>query len=136
MADLKDAMQAPPSGIEGHTHAVVFLTDMPRDPAHGERGTDWIIGAEAQRAALRSSETAVVLANYIRLLGWDAKAHTATSSDVDLNRLTVMTGLAVVREGKLWNPFLGDRFGVAALTTTFEVTPDKPLAQDQPLLGP
>ncbi|MEM9426218.1 MAG: 4Fe-4S double cluster binding domain-containing protein [Pseudomonadota bacterium] len=136
MADLKDAMEAPPSGIAGHSHAVVFLTEMHRAPDPDERGCDWIGGAEAHRAALRSSETAVVLANYIRLLGWDAKAHTATSSDVDLNRLAVIAGLAVVKGGELWNPFLGDRFGIAALTTTFEMTPDAPLALDQPLLGP
>ncbi len=136
MADLKDAMEAPPSGIEGHTHAMVFLTEMPRDPDPGERGTDWIGAAQAHRAALRSSETAVVIANYIRLLGWEAKAHTATSSDVDLNRLAVMAGLASVREGRIWTPHLGDRFGLAALTTTFEMTPDRPLSPDQTSFDP
>ena len=31
-----------------------------------------------------------------KVLGWDAKAHTATSSDVDLNVLTVAAGLALL----------------------------------------
>ncbi len=136
MADLKDAMEAPPSGIEGHTHAMIFVTEMPRDPDAGERGADWLKDAQAHRAALRSTETAVVLANYIRLLGWDAKAHSATSSDVDLNRLAVMAGLASVRDGRLWNPYLGERFGLAALTTTFEMTEDRPLATDQSNFDP
>ena len=77
----------------------------------------------------------VILANYIRLLGHDAKAHSATSSDIDLNRLAVEAGLAIARQGVLRNPFLGDRFGLAALTTTFEMTPDLPLATKQPLIG-
>ena len=136
MADLKESMEAPPSTIEGHTHAIVFLYDFPRDPRGGEPGTDWLDDAQAHRACLRASETAVVLANYIRLLGWDAKAHTGTSSDVDLNRLTVEAGLAVPANGHLLNPFAGHRFGVAALTTTFEMAADRPLARRQPMLGP
>ena len=135
MAGLKDAMDAPPATIAGHTHAVVFLYEMPRDPKLSEEGCDWLGDAQAHRAALRASETAVVLANYLRILGFDASAHTATSSDVDLNRLTVEAGLAVPDGGKLVNPYLGDRFGVAALTTRFAVTPDHPLARKQPLFG-
>lgn len=134
MADLKDSMEAPPSSIAGHTHVIVFLNEYHRDPDRGEPGADWIIGAQAHRACLRASETAVVIANYIRLLGWDAKAHTATSSDVDLNRLTVAAGLASIEGGRLINPYLGDRFGVAVVTTTFAMAHDAPLAPlaDQP----
>ncbi len=135
MADLKDAMTAPPSGIAQHTHALVILTEMPRDPEPGERGCAWLENAQAPRAGLRSAETAVVLANYIRLLGWDAKAHTVTSSDVDLNHLAIAAGLAQMQDGDLSNPLIGSRFGLAALTTTFKMTPDRPLAKDQPSLG-
>ena len=135
MADLKESMEAPPSTIADHTHAVVFLNARPRPIRDGEPGTEWLEGAEDRAACLRASETAVVLANYLRLLGHDAKAHSATSSDVDLNRLAVEAGLAIARQGVLRNPFLGDRFGLAALTTTFEMTPDLPLATKQPLIG-
>ncbi len=124
MADLKESMEAPPTTIAGHTHAIVFLYDMPRDPRPGEAGTDWLHDAQAHRACLRATETAVVIANYIRLLGHDAKAHSATSSDVDLNRLTVAAGLATVEDGVLVNPYLGTRFGVAAVTTTFALAHD------------
>ncbi|MDJ0825557.1 MAG: reductive dehalogenase domain-containing protein [Rhodobacter sp.] len=128
MADLKESMEAPPSTIAGHRHAVVFLYDMPRDPKPGEAGCDWLEDAQAQRACLRATETAVVLANYIRLLGWDAKAHSATSSDVDLGRLAVAAGLATVEDGRPVNPYVGERFGVAALTTDFELAHDGALA--------
>ena len=127
MADLKETVQAPPTTIVGHAHALVFLYDMPRDPRADETGAAWIRHAQAHRACLRASETAVVLAEYIRLLGWDAKAHTATSTDVDLNQLTVAAGLAVVEDGRLINPFLGERFGVAVVTTTLTVAHDSPL---------
>ena len=130
MADLRDAMEAPPSGIGGHSRAIVFLYEMPRDPHPGEAGCDWLEDAEHHRACLRASETAVVLANYIRLLGWDAKAHTGTSSDVDLNRLAVAAGLATVEGEMLCAPYLGERFGLAAVTTDFDMAMDQPLVPE------
>lgn len=136
MADLKEAMQAPPTTIGDHARAIVFLYDMPRDPKPQEEGCEWIEGAEHHRACLRASETAVVLANYIRLLGWDAKAHTGTSADVDLNQLAVAAGLATVEGGRLVNPYLGERFGIAVVTTDFDLSLDRPLLplDQQPLL--
>jgi reductive dehalogenase len=132
MADLKESMEAPPSTIADHHTALVLLYEIPRDPDANEPGSAWIRDAQAHRACLRATETAVVIANYIRLLGWDAKAHTATSTDVDLNICTVAAGLATVRNGRLCNPWLEDRFGVAVVTTTFDLAHDEPLAQDQP----
>ncbi|NRG18557.1 reductive dehalogenase [Rhizobiales bacterium] len=134
MADLKESMEAPPTTIDGQTHAIVFLYEFPRDPKADEPGADWIMDAQEARACLRASETAVVIANYLRLLGYDARAHTGTSSDVDLNRLTVAAGLASCEAGKLVNPYIGSRFGIAAVTTQFELAADKPLAglADQP----
>ena len=136
MADLKEAMNAPPTTIGDHKHAIVFLYDMPRDPAPGEEGCEWLEDAQQHRACLRATETAVVIANYIRLLGWDAKAHSATSSDVDLNMATVAAGLASVQGGRLANPYLGDRFGVAVVTTDFDLAHDLPLlpVEQQPTL--
>lgn len=127
MADLKEAMTAPPTTIGDHARAIVFLYDMPRDPRRDEGGCEWLDDAQAHRACLRASETAVVLANYIRLLGWDAKAHTGTSSDVDLNQLAVAAGLATVEDGQLVNPYLGKRFGIAVVTTEFDLATDQPL---------
>lgn len=137
MADLRDAMEAPPSGIGGHSRAIVFLYEMPRDPHPGEAGCHWLQDAERHRACLRASETAVVLASYIRLLGWDAKAHTGTSSDVDLNRLAVAAGLVTLEGDMLCAPYLGDRFGLAAVTTDFDLSMDRPLVSEdrQPLLA-
>ncbi len=128
MADLKESMEAPPATIAGHGHAIVFLYEHYRDPKPEEPGADWIMDAQAERACLRATETAVVIANYLRVLGFDAKAHSMTSSDVDLNRLAVASGLATAEGGVLVNPYLGMRFGLAGVTTNFALTPDMPLA--------
>jgi len=128
MADLKESMEAPPTSIDGHSHAIVFLYEYPRDPEPDEPGAAWLADAQAHRACLRASETAVVIANYLRLLGFSARAHTGTTSDVCLRKLTVACGLASHEDGRLVNPYLDDRFGVAAVTTNFEFAVDAPLA--------
>ncbi|WP_299352603.1 2Fe-2S iron-sulfur cluster-binding protein [uncultured Shimia sp.] len=127
MADLKESMQAPPSTIEGHKNALVFVYEFTRDPKVDEPGSDWIKDAQDHRACIRATETAVVIANYIRLLGFDARAHTATSTDVDLGKLAVAAGLASVEAGHLVVPWLGRRFGVAAITTEMDFAHDAPL---------
>ncbi|KMK67776.1 reductive dehalogenase domain-containing protein [Puniceibacterium sp. IMCC21224] len=127
MADLKESMEAPPTTIDGHTHALVFLYENPRDPTSAEPGTGWITDAQAHRAGLLAAETAIVIANYLRVLGYDARGHTVSTSDVDLGRLAVAAGLATLEGGVLTHPYIGSRFGLAAVTTTFEIATDLPL---------
>ena len=128
MAELKDSMEAPPSTITDHTHAIVFLYENPRDILPEEAGTDWLEDALSHRACLRATETACVIANYIRLLGYDAKSHAPTASDVDLNMLTVASGLGTVEDNTVVVPYLGTSFGVAAVTCTLDLMSDKALA--------
>jgi len=128
MADLRDSMNAPPSTIDAHTHAIVFLVEYPRDPDINEPGCNWIMHSQAHRACLLASEAAVVIANYVRLLGFDARAHTSTSTDVDLDRLAVSAGLTTLDNGEFQNPYVGNRFGLSVVTTTFELAVDQPLA--------
>jgi reductive dehalogenase len=129
MADLRDSIEADPTSIGHHTHALVLLYENPRDPKTDETGTGWIKDAQAHRAGLLAAETASVLANYLRLFGHDARGHTVTSSDVDLNKLAVAAGLATVENGVVSHPYIGARFGLAAITTSFELAPDQPLAK-------
>ncbi|SDZ47644.1 reductive dehalogenase [Jannaschia faecimaris] len=132
MADLRDSADAPPSPVGGHTHAIVLMYENPRDPESGEAGCGWIADAQAHRAGLLAAETAAVLSNYIRLLGFDAKGHTVSASDVDLGRLAVAAGVATVEDGVLTHPYVGQRFGLAAVTTTLDLARDLPLAHKQP----
>lgn len=127
MADLRAQMAAPLTGCQHHTHALVFLYEYPRDPGGEEPGTDWIRNAQAHRACLRSSETAVTLASYLRLLGHEARAHTMAASDLHLPRMALAAGLVYEAEGAAVNPFHGRRFGLSVVTTTLELTVDKPL---------
>lgn len=134
MAGLREAASAPETPMDHHTHALVILTAYPRDPKAEEPGSDWIMDAQAHRACLRSSENATVLAEYIRLLGFDARTHSPTTSDVHLGKLAVAAGLATVKSGALCAPWIGARFGLAVVTTDMALAPDMPLRPlvDQP----
>ncbi len=131
MASLKESLRRPPMDCRHHTHALVFLYDMPRNPREDETGGDWIHDAQSHRACLRAMETAVTLANYIRLLGWEARAHSEAASDVHLQQLSVAAGLNWIDGDVAVNPFLGRNYGLAAITTTLELAPDEPLAPNQ-----
>ena len=131
MAGLRESMKAPPTDCRNHNRAIVFLYDYPRDPEGDEAGCDWLQDAQAQRACLRASETTVTLSNYIRLLGYPARAHSGAASDVHLGQLAVAAGLATIENGALTNPFLGSRFGIGVVTTTLDLTADKPLLPRQ-----
>lgn len=131
MADLKESMKNKSTSIDNHTHACVFLYEYPRDPTPDECGAEWIQNAQQARASIRASESAVVVAQYLRLYGFDSTAHTQTTSAVNLNVLSVAAGLASVERGVLSNPYIGGRFGVAAVTTDFSMASDEPLAARQ-----
>lgn len=122
--------------IDHHTHSLVLLVEYPREPDITEPGGEWLVGTQEHRAAVRAAEVAAVVSQYLRFLGHDARAHTATSTDVDFDQMLLASGLGEIKgangnnggESKIVNPFLGEDFGVAVITTTLELADDKPLA--------
>ena len=125
LADVMDSARTMHGPIDHHTDVILILVEYPRDPQAGEPGCDWIVGTQAQRAAVLSAQTAVLLSTYLRMLGHAARAHSATCSDLDLGKLAVACGLAHP-DGS--NPYVGRRYGLAAVSTTFAMSPDQPLA--------
>jgi ferredoxin len=111
-----------------HTHAFVFLVEFGREPAPGEPGADWILGTNALRTDLRCAETAVVLAGYVRVLGWPARGHVAGATAVSLERLAQRAGVAMDVQGTLKAPLMERGFRLGVVTTTYEVASDLALA--------
>lgn len=132
MADVLDSARAVHGPIDHHTGAIVLLLEYPRDPRPDEAGAEWLAGTQAQRAATPSAQAAVLLSTYLRMLGHEARAHSATCSDVHLGKLAAAAGLVkvIARDGmvELVNPYVGVRYGLAAVTTTLTMAHDKPLA--------
>jgi reductive dehalogenase len=138
-ASVREGQQAWSRTEEGaarltHQYALVILTEFPRDPKANEPGASWISGTQAQRAAIRGAEVGAMIANYLRFLGYDARMHTGTAREVDLNYLAIESGLAQLvnkgNEDAIENPFVAENFGLVVVTTELELLEDGPLAED------
>jgi hypothetical protein len=111
-----------------HTHAFVFLVEFGREPKAGEPGAEWIRGSNALRTDVRCAEVGVVLAGYIRLLGWPARAHVAADTLVAIERLAQRSGVAKDVNGTLKAPLMQHGFRLGVVTTSYEIACDLPLA--------
>ncbi len=130
-ADMAGTCETPAEAWHGeplHRFSVAVLVAFTRDVGVHEPGSAWIRGTQQIRADLRAREIAIITAGYIRHLGFDAVAHTATATDLDLNRVALQCGLAEIRGGMLTNPYLPGGFGLAVVSTDLPMTADRPLA--------
>ncbi len=111
-----------------HTHAMVFLVEFGREPGPDAPGGDWIRGANVARTDLRCAEVAVVLAGYLRALGWHARGHVEGFAQVDLARLAQRAGVAQAVEGVLAMPYSQRGFRTGVVTTDYALATDLPIA--------
>jgi len=123
------AQAANQMSVDHHRNAIVYAIEYPRDPQQDEPGSEWILDLQQHRASLLTAEVAVSIANYLRLLGYEARAHTGSSTDIDLRKAAVAAGIAQVQGQELLNPFIGNRFSLAAVTTSLDIQPDRPLGK-------
>ena len=112
-----------------HKYAIVLLIDQDWGTMDASSGDDWISGAQSYRAYLKGSNVAVVVADYIRRLGYPAQAHSNADGDVLQIPLVVLAGLGEMsRIGEVvLNPFLGPRHKTAVVTTDLPLAVDKPI---------
>lgn len=112
-----------------HKYAIVVLVDQGYETSAAASGDDWISGTLSYRAYYKGSGITCSIADYIRQLGYEAKAHTSVSSEVLQLPLVLLAGLGELsRIGEVvLNPFLGPRFKVSVVTTNL------PMAVDQPI---
>ena len=124
---------APSAWVEGttpekHSHAIVVLVEHGRVPESDNLAHDWVAPAVQESADMRAAEIAVCLARHVRRMGFDARAHVAGHTTVDVDRLAVLAGLAVRDGTALRNPYVDRGFSLAAVTMAYEVATDEPLA--------
>ena len=112
-----------------HKYAIVILADQGYETSAAASGDDWISGTLSMRAYHKGSDVSCVVADYIRRLGYEAKAHTSASSEVIQLPLVLLAGLGELsRIGEVvLNPFLGPRFKVSVVTTNLDMAVDLPI---------
>ncbi|MFQ5659516.1 MAG: hypothetical protein ACE5GZ_03760 [Gammaproteobacteria bacterium] len=114
--------------IEGHGYAVVIVVEKGRIPEPGNLAHAWVVDAVEETTLSRAAGIAVNVANYFGQLGYAATAHAADITDVDIERLAVMAGVACRSGDGVVSPYLDDRIVLAAVTTEYEMATDMPLA--------
>lgn len=112
-----------------HTHrqAVVILVKY-GDPIDADNmAATWVDGNEDLLATLRAAEIAIDIAGQISAMGYSSRAHWAGASDLDIDKLAVLAGVALRGKSDLLNPYLGESFTLAAVTSDYELDIDLPL---------
>ena len=112
-----------------HPHAIVTLVAHSRAHAKAQPGDEWVDGTRQINADLRAAELATITASYLRNLGFSARAHTSSATDVDIARVALQAGVVELRSSGLAAPFLESGFGLSVVTTDAPVVADGPLAR-------
>jgi len=112
-----------------HKYAIAVLIDQDYRTSHATSGSDWISNAMSMMSYATSGFVAIILAEYIRRLGYPAKAHYAPFYDVVLPPILLLAGLGEMSRigDSVVHPFLGPRFKAAVVTTDMPLLPDKPI---------
>ncbi len=112
-----------------HKYAIAIVVDQDWKTAQASVGNDWISAGMSFVAYSTSGAIACNLANYIRRLGYPARAHHARNYQVLVPPILLKAGIGEMsRIGDIViNPFLGPRLKAAIVTT------DLPLAVDRPI---
>ncbi len=113
-----------------HDTAIVIMVEHPRRAETDNLAHEWTKSAVAATADMRACEIACCLAEYIRHLGFNARAHFAGDPLVEVERLAVLSGLAVRSGARLETPYIGTSFSLAVVSTDYVLAPDLPLRAD------
>lgn len=111
-----------------HKYAIAVAVDQDYRTMSGSTGMDMISGAQSFISYSHSGFIAIQIAQYIRTLGYPARAHFPRVYQVALPPILLYAGLGeICRTGNVLHPELGLRFKAAAVTTDFPLIPDKPI---------
>ena len=112
-----------------HQFSIVILIDQEYETMQASNGYDWISGCQSFLSYSTSGFIACIMANYIRRLGYPARAHFEPSYQVAVPPLVLLAGLGEMSRmgNSVLNPFLGARFKASVVTTDLPLLPDKPI---------
>ncbi|MBS1253235.1 MAG: 3-chloro-4-hydroxyphenylacetate reductive dehalogenase [Anaerolineales bacterium] len=108
-----------------HPYALAFAVEMDHFMVNQAPGTPTVV--ETAKQYLEAGKIAIVIAHYIRSLGYSARAHVDGNYRVILPPIAADAGLGEVgRMGILMSPEYGARMRLGAVTTDMPLVPDKP----------
>lgn len=114
---------------ERYPYVIMIVIDQNLETMLASTGYDQISGAQSFLGYHASGVIAVILAKYIRNLGYNARAHHARNYKAVMTPCLISAGLGELsRTGDCTiHPRLGFRHKVAAVTTDLPLVPDEPI---------
>jgi reductive dehalogenase len=112
-----------------HKYAIAILIDQDSKTAEASNGHDAISNSMSFVGYTASSFIACMLADYIRNLGYPARAHHQANHQIVFPPVLLWAGLGEMCRinGCVLHPFLGVRFKAAVVTTDLPIAVDKPI---------
>ena len=112
-----------------HKFAILVAVDQDYETMYASTGYDWISTSQSFRSYSTTAFISCMMADYIRKLGYPARAHHARNYQVVVPPLLLLAGIGEMSRigNSVVNPFLGARFKAAAVTTDLPLVPDKPI---------
>lgn len=109
-------------------YAIVFLVRKHMETVNASYGDEWIDDPVSYQCYQRLTSMTMVMADYIRQLGYPSKASCFDNYVTLMPQLVLESGLGEVsRLGIVLNPFVGAAFKAAAVLTDLPLLPDKPV---------
>jgi len=115
--------------VLNHKYAISIVVDQDWKTAGATVGNDWISNSMSFLSYSSSGFIACILADYIRRLGYPARAHHARNYQVVVPPILLKAGIGeMCRIGDIvLNPFIGPRFKASVVTTDLPLAVDKPI---------
>ena len=112
-----------------HRYAIGILIDQDWRTSMATSGHDWISNSMSFMAYSASGFIACIVADYIRRLGYPARAHHARNYQVVVPPILLWAGLGETCRISdcVLHPFLGPNFKAAVVTTDLPLAIDKPI---------
>jgi reductive dehalogenase len=114
---------------ENHTHAVIVMVEYSRLPEKDNLAHNWLKNSIHETAEMRAFEIGIGIANHIRMMGFNAIGYDDENKELDVDRLTVLSGLGVRQADNVINPYLESDYAIALVSTDYPLSTDSPLAK-------
>lgn len=111
-----------------HKYAIGVLIDQDNYTFQGSTGFDMISAGQSMRSYSHSGFIACQIAEYIRNLGYPARAHYSANYGMTVPPVFLFGGLGEMNRSQVViTPTIGTRFKGAVITTDMPLEPDKPI---------
>jgi reductive dehalogenase len=113
-----------------HKYVIAIIIDQDLRTLLSSTGYDGISASQSFRSYATSGFIAVIIADYIRQLGWSARAHHARNYNMILAPNLISAGMGEMTRAQdcVAHPRIGYRFKAAVVSTDLPLVPDTPIS--------